>query len=486
MIRRHLFNAAVVLALVAALFGLNRSTVSAAPALNDNFASATQIGALPFLDVVDVSEATLEPGESLACFGMANTVWYAYTPSVTSQVNVSTVGSSAGNNGFNVYRAYGPGLGYLSHVTCGAHGGVATFSAQAGETYYIQAGTVNCGYPPCSTLELSVQQYPPPPNDNMANALAATNLPFDHYADWTGATREAEEPHPSCDPDPNSKTVWYAMTPATNGSHIAYFPYGAWFSTMVAVYTGSPATGLTEVGCRVGSALTFEATRGTTYYVQVAALYGNSGAMTLRLDVTPPPNANFYWYGSGQSTLDVLQFSGSSYDPAGVGIQTEEWDFGDGATATGCCPTHQYRADGDYTVTLTVTTYDGRTGSATQTIAIRTHDVAVTKFQVPSSASAGQTRQIVVGLRNSNQPETVRVELYRSTAYGFQLIGTLEQYVPVRPSNRTTDFAFSYTFTAADAQLGKVNFSATAVILGNQDRLPADNQAISLPTRVGR
>jgi len=58
--------------------------------------------------------------------------------------------------------------------------------------------------------------------------------------------------------------------------------------------------------------------------------------------------------------------------------------------------------------------------------------------------------------------------------------------VPVRPSNRTTDFNFSYTFTSEDAAIGKVTFRAVASIIEARDALSADNEAISSPTKVGR
>lgn len=488
MTRRVLFNAALMVALVAALFGLGRPTASAAPATNDNFANATAIGSLPYSDAVDLSEATTEPGEPQYCNYLNNTAWYVFTPASTTQVRLHTMGSSFSQHGVSIYRAYGPNMFSLSFVSCSSYGGSTSFSAQAGETYYIQAGALYCYYDPCSgVLQLNLEVIPPPANDNFAGAVSVPGLPFEETADLSGATREAGEPHPSCEPDPNSKTVWYAFTPSDTGSVIANFPYGASFNTMIAAYTGTLADGLSEVGCRsYGSPLAFQATAGTTYYLQVAALYGGMGSAQFRLQVTPPPVANFGFYPGEASILDTVQFYDWSYDPASVGFQSMEWDLGDGTTATGCCPAHRYSADGNYVVELTVTTLDGRTASTTQTVVIKTHDVAITRFQVPTSASTGQTRQIVIGLRNSNQPETVRVDLYRSTPNGFQFIGSLEQFVPVRSGNRTTDFLFSYTFTANDAALGKVNFMARAVIIGNQDRLPTDNEAISAPTRVGR
>ena len=112
--------------------------------------------------------------------------------------------------------------------------------------------------------------------------------------------------------------------------------------------------------------------------------------------------------------------------------------------------------------------------------------MAIAKFTVPQSASAGQTRSILVGLKNRRYGETVRVDLYRSTASGFVLFASSTQSVPVRSGNKTSDFAFNYTFTADDATLGKVTFKAIATIVGARDALPTDNEAVSLQTKVNR
>jgi len=53
---------------------------------------------------------------------------------------------------------------------------------------------------------------------------------------------------------------------------------------------------------------------------------------------------------------EVLSFSGAaSVDPENPTTLEYEWDFGDGALATGKTPTHQFDAEGDYAVTLYVT-----------------------------------------------------------------------------------------------------------------------------------
>jgi hypothetical protein len=58
------------------------------------------------------------------------------------------------------------------------------------------------------------------------------------------------------------------------------------------------------------------------------------------------------------------------------------------------------------------------------------------------------------------------------------------QSVPVKAGGKTTDFAFNYIFTNDDAAIGKVTFKAVASIVNARDALLADNEVVSLPTKV--
>ncbi len=65
-----------------------------------------------------------------------------------------------------------------------------------------------------------------------------------------------------------------------------------------------------------------------------------------------------------------IAFSGAaSSDPDGS-IATYAWTFGDGASAAGASPSHNYSAAGSYTVALTVTDNQGATNRATTTATI--------------------------------------------------------------------------------------------------------------------
>jgi PKD repeat protein len=230
--------------------------------------------------------------------------------------------------------------------------------------------------------------------------------------------------------------------------------------------------------------LTIQATANTTYYFQVGGIFGGGGPMGFHLDVTPPLEAHFSYFPGDPSVFDNIQFCDESFDPGGFGIESMTWDFGDGATSIDNCAFHRYSADADYTVQHSVTTFDGRTASISQVVQVRTHDVSITRVAAPKSANVGQTREISVSIRNTRYPETVRIELFRSVAGGFELVGTSTQFVPVRSGNRTSQFIFNYTFSPQDAQVGKVTFRAIVTIETGRDAFQADNEAFSVPATV--
>jgi PKD repeat protein len=474
-----LFAFAAVVSL-AALGGVGRS-VSAAQAQygsNDSFDGATAISSLPFSDAVDSSAASTEPNEPQYCVYMPQTVWYRYTPSAQQLLRAESSGTGQ-QTMLNVYQAYGSAIYNLSFVGCAQNGSQVQFTAQAGVTYYIQAGNLYGG---AGELHVSLQRIPGPPNDDFGYAKSIGSLPYSDSVDTTAASLEAGEPSPSCYGG-LAGSAWYAYTPAASGS--VSTSINAFFTTEMAAYTGSSVSGLTQVGCRAfGGVMTIHVDAGTTYYFQVGGMFGSRGTLTFHLDVTPPPHADFFQSVSDPNSYDTIQFVDQSSDPGQLSIQSEAWSFGDGGTATGCCPLHRYTADGDYTVELTVTTTDGRTGSIRRVIHVRTHDVGIAKIAAPQNGSTGQTRQIQVSVFDLRYPETVQVQLLKSVPGGFEAVGTLTQSISPRGRNQTTPYTFNYTFTADDADTGKVTFKAIAFIVGARDALPADNEAIAPPTKV--
>jgi hypothetical protein len=464
------------------------------PPANDNFADAIVISGTSYSsESVDVTAATTEVGEPLnnCYYSVQDTMWYKFVAPSNGSVYASLSGTWWGETPLNVYRADGEGFGGLSSsLGCSVQNGF-NVSVEAGKTYYFQAGTYGwvSGF-----LYFNMSFTPAPANDTFANVKVISILPYTgDGTDMTAASREGNEPTPSCSSGYSSKTVWYAYTPSENESlsQQTYLQYG-WFSAEVAVYTGNSITELQEVACRNrsvsdSSLMTFHVNAGTTYYFQMAT--NENGWLPFNLQVAEPPYPNFAFYPYDPNVFDNVYFENYSWDPANAGIQSILWDFGDGTTATEPWSlSHRFANDGDYTVNLTVTTPDGRTASTSRTVSVKTYDVAIAKFSVPQSAKVGQTRQIAVGISNKRYPEEVEVQLYKSyPGYGWQWVGSLRQSVPVRSGNRTTEFSFNYTFTTEDGALGKVTFRAVAMLVSARDALPADNEAIgSPPTKVGK
>ena len=455
------------------------------PPANDNRDSARFIPFLPFFDSTDVTNATTEPGEPTSiCLdslgGPTRTVWYFYVSQASGTVQLTGQLFGPAPGVLSVYRDSGGGL---TQMGCNSNFGPVTFNADSGATFFLQVSdSAGATGPLVFTLQQDTTFPPPPgpPNDNFAAATVIDSFPSIQAVDFNGATREPGEPVFCFF---QSQTVWYAFTsPTTRAVTVAL---QSQFFNGITIFTGSSLDNLSFQRCgHTFDPPTFVAVAGTTYYIQLGGDFG--GTATLLLQPPPPPQANFFTQPFDPSTFDVVQFFDQSFDPAGFGIQTSHWSFGDGATADGQVVTHRYAADGDYQVRLDVTTFDGRTGSITRTLQVRTHDVAITKLMVPNAASSGQTRGITVGVTSNRNAETVNVALYKSVPGGFQQIAVLQQSVPIRSANRTTNFEFSYTFTAGDAAVGKVTFRAVATILGGRDALPADNEAIGSPTKVSR
>lgn len=448
---------------------------------NDYFDSATAISSLPFSDAVDPSFASTEANEPQYCNYLYQTVWYRYTPSTEQLLRAESSGTGQ-QTMLNVYQAYGGAIYNLNFIGCAQNGSQVQFTAQAGVTYYIQAGNL---FGSAGELHVSLQRVPGPSNDDFANAAPVGSLPFTDSADTTAASLESGEPSPTCFGGPPAGSVWWAYTPSESGSVSA--STNSWFPNEVAAYTGSSVSGLTQLGCRAfGGVITIHVDAGTTYYFQAGGVYGYRGSLSFHLEVTPPPQANFYTSVSDPSSYDSIQFYDQSSDPGGLGIQSQDWNFGDGASATGCCPAHRYTSDGDYTVALTVTTPDGRTGTIRRVVHVRTHDVGIAKIAAPQNGSVGQTRQVQVSVFDLRYPEQVQVQLLKSIPGGYEVVGTLTQSISPRGKNQTTPYTFNYTFTADDGNTGKVTFKAVAMIVGARDALPADNEAIAPPTRVSR
>jgi hypothetical protein len=475
----------ITITLVTSFLGVFGGTALAAnPPPNDDFDQARTVSALPFSDTVDTTDAIAAADDPTNCANNGS-VWYKFSPSSDVLVQADTSGSDY----FTLLSVYTGSRAALSLLPNGCNDGFPfgqqsrlVFQATGGTTYYLLiASCCGTGGTGGGDLHLNLRTLARLPNDNFANATVIGTLPFNDSVDIGRATVEAGEPAPPC--GNRSPSVWYAFTPATSASISANL--SSPFSSLLAVYTGTSLGSLSNVGCSFDQPLTFRANAGTTYYTQVSDSFGAGGTLHFQLDTTPPPEAHFGFYPSDPSIFDTVQFFDNSFDPGNVGIQSWEWNFGDHTTATGSSPLHHYAADGDYTVSMRVTTEDGRTASTSSVVHVQTHDVGITRLNAPKSGRSGRSIRITVDVSDKRYPETVQVQLLKSSASGFEVVGTLTQFVQAR-QKRPTSFSFSYTFTPNDASIGKVTFKAVATIVDARDGFPSDNEVVAPSTKVSR
>jgi hypothetical protein len=126
-------------------FAVSVSVVLAPP--NDNFTDAIPFTSVPFSDYQDLTAASVEPSEPMACgASFTQSAWYAFTP--------TTSGSYGAFGVSNVSVYTGTSLSGLTNVACADWPGLY-FHADAGTTYYLQ--TYGAG--------VSVDVVPPPNAD---------------------------------------------------------------------------------------------------------------------------------------------------------------------------------------------------------------------------------------------------------------------------------------------------------------------------------
>jgi hypothetical protein len=188
---RKVLQSALLLALLLFSFGPRSAlTVYAAPPTNDDFGSATVVPAIPYTNTVSTTEATPDvtgdpptndpavPG-SVRCDGKilskgVKTVWYRYSSPTTRIVNADSFNSTY-DNYIAVWR--GTTINNLTFIACDDETefdeAQVAFTAQAGQTYYIQVaaynGSIDPNFPnqgnPGGTLQFHVTNFADVPGD---------------------------------------------------------------------------------------------------------------------------------------------------------------------------------------------------------------------------------------------------------------------------------------------------------------------------------
>ena len=113
-------------------------------------------------------------------------------------------------------------------------------------------------------------------------------------------------------------------------------------------------------------------------------------------EIPQPPVASFVWSPDPGTMRSPIVFDASGSTDSDGTIVRYEWDFGDGATATGVNPTHTYRRARTYTVTLTVTDDDGLTDTIAKNVIVNPKSTRL-KAALSVKVTAEPRRQLAPG-----------------------------------------------------------------------------------------
>jgi PKD repeat protein len=184
------------------------------------------------------------------------------------------------------------------------------------------------------------------------------------------------------------------------------------------------------------------------------------------LPVNEPPLADANGPYTGTVGANITFDGSGSSDPDGI-IVAYDWDFGDGNTGSGVMPTHTYSADGNFTVTLTVTDDAGDTGSATSTASIGSvNQPPVSDPNGPYSGTVGVA--IAFDGSSSNDPDGTIADYSWDFGDGTTGSGAMPTHA------YTTDGDFTVTLTVTD-DTGDTGIATTTVSIGGGNLPPVSD-----------
>jgi hypothetical protein len=252
---------------------------------NDDCGSAIAIsGAGPFN--FDTTTATTSTQQSGACNNAGQDIWYDWTAGSTGVATVALCNSTF-DTVVAVYAGAGcpsAGTNWCNDDNCGVQSQIA-FPCVAGGVYSIQVGgyTIAAGQG-----SFTVNVGPQLPNDSCSTPTAIAGngtFPFDNVTATTGFEGQTENLCLAFGLTTVENDVWFAWTsPASGTATLTLCNLGGGMDSKIAVYAGSscptPGSALAcnDDTCAYESEVTFPATAGSTYMLQIGTYAGTIGA----------------------------------------------------------------------------------------------------------------------------------------------------------------------------------------------------------------
>jgi secreted trypsin-like serine protease len=260
---------------------------------NDNFAGSGISGADGTV-VGSNTDSTGQTGEPSIAGSIPDTsVWYSWTAPENGTTTMNTR-DAAFDTTLQVFT--GSSLTGLTSVASnddfnGTLQSRLSFNAVAGTTYRIAVDGFGAAH---GSFGLQWAQNPPA-NDQFATPATISGATGKVFGSNARSTGEPGEPNHGSIPD---RSVWYSWTAPESGSAVLHTRESN-FDTVLAVYTGTSITGLTQLASNDQfngtnqSKVTLPVTAGTTYRIAVDGFGATTGTIGLQWSINPPANDNF-------------------------------------------------------------------------------------------------------------------------------------------------------------------------------------------------
>jgi hypothetical protein len=229
--------------------------------------------------------------------GIDNDVWFTWTAPSSGNAQLQLCGGSTMDSKVAIYTGSGcPGGAAIAcnDDSCSVQS-VVGWPATNGTTYTIQLGNYPGATGQAGTFTLNVSQ--PAGNDDCSApvAIAGTgSFPFDNSLATTGSQGQGEAACNFFGTTGISNDVWFTWTSNGNGNAVVQLCGGASMDSKLAIYNGagcpsSAAIACNDDSCGLQSSVTFAATNGGVYTIQLGNYPGATGqAGTFTINIQQP------------------------------------------------------------------------------------------------------------------------------------------------------------------------------------------------------